>query len=162
MTKGEADPQPSLAAKLDRLFRVVQPPGQDREYTYREVAAGIASGGGRPTSENYLYLLRVGRRDNPGKKLLEALADFFGTDVSYFYDIETTRDREDEMRLRAALHDSSVRQLALRSADLSKKNLKHVIAIIEQVRELEGLPSDARPRVEEWSSERLDEPDETD
>lgn len=162
MTTGGPATPPPLAAKLDHLFRVVRPPGQDREYSYKEVAAGVVAHGGPATSENYLYLLRVGRRDNPGKKLLEALAAFFGTDPTYFFETETTPAGDDEMRLRAALRASSVRQLALRSADLSPKNLESIIAIIEQVRELEKLPSDARPGVEEWSSERADEDAETD
>jgi transcriptional regulator with XRE-family HTH domain len=160
VTTGGPTPPPSLAAKLDHLFRVVRPPGQDREYTYREVVAGIAARGGPPTSENYVYLLRAGRRDNPGKKLLEALAAFFGADPTYFYETEAPPD-DDEMRLRAAVRDSAVRQLALRSADLSPENLKAIIAIIEQVRELEKLPSEARPSVKEWSG-ALDEDDETD
>lgn len=156
----EEAPPPSLAEKLDRLFRVVRPPGEDREYSYREVAAGVAERGGPATSENYLYLLRAGRRDNPGKKLLEALAGFFGTNVSYFYDTTAaTQDLEDELRLLAALRDSSIRQLALRSVDVSKGSLKHIMGIVEQVRELEGLPREARPPVEQWSNEPPDEPE---
>jgi hypothetical protein len=151
------DSVPSLADKLDRLFRIVRPPGEDREYSYREVSAAVAERGGPATSENYLYLLRSGRRDNPGKKLIEALAGFFGTNVAYFYDATMdSQALDDELKLLAALRDSSIRQLALRSFDLSKGNLRHIMGIVEQIREMEGLPGEARPSVEEWSDERPD------
>jgi len=147
----------SLADKLDRLFRVVRPPGQDREYTYKEVAAVIASRGGPATTANYLYLLRSGRRDNPAKKLLEALAQFFGTNVAYFYDTTaSSQDLDEEMRLVVALRDSSIRQLALRSVDLSPGNLSHIMGIVEQVRALEGLPPGAPPPAQAWTGEALD------
>lgn len=152
-------PPPSLADKIDRLFRVVRPAGTDREYTYREVADGVADRGAPPISDNYLYMLRSGRRDNPGKKLLEALAGFFGTSVTYFYDEPGTDELDDELRLVAALRNSSIRELALRSVNLSTGNLRHLLGIVEQVREMERLPERARPRVEEWSEEGPAEPE---
>lgn len=161
MADDDATGAPSLASKLDRLFRVVRPPGQDREYTYKEVAAAIAASGGPPTTANYLYLLRSGRRDNPAKKLLEALARHFHTDVGYFYDTTaSSQELDEEMRLIAALRDSSIRQLALRSVDLSPGNLTHIMGIVEQVRALEGLPPGAPPPAEAWTGEE-DQPDDT-
>ncbi|MEP6462957.1 MAG: XRE family transcriptional regulator [Frankiaceae bacterium] len=158
MSDEDAVPKPSLAEQLDRLFRLVRPVGEAREYSYKEVAGGVTARGAPATSENYIYLLRVGRRDNPGKKLLEALADFFGVDVSYFYSSSSTSQKADaELELIAALRDSSIRQLALRSVDLSKGNLRHLIGIVEQIRGLEGLPSEARPPVETWSSDPPEE-----
>jgi transcriptional regulator with XRE-family HTH domain len=144
---------PTLAAKLDRLFRVVRPPGLDREYTYREAAVGIAEHGGATTA-NYVYLLRSGRRDNPGMKLLESLASFFGVPVTYFYDTQKSeQELEEELQLRAALRDSSIRQLALRSVDLSPANLRHIIGIIERVRELERGPLGSPPPPGAWTGE---------
>lgn len=145
---------PTLAGKLDRLFKVVRPPGQDREYSFKEVAAAITDRGGPATTSNYLYLLRSGRRDNPGKKLLEALAGFFGTNVSYFYDTDaSSKDLDEELRLLAALRDGSIRQLALRSLDLSPRNLSHIMGIVDQVRALEGLPPGAQPPAEAWTGD---------
>lgn len=153
---GDDSTAPTLANKLDRLFRVVRPPGQDREYSYKEVAAGITERGGPATTSNYLYLLRSGRRDNPGKKLLEALAAFFGTNVNYFYDTEaSSTDLDEELRLLAALRDGSIRQLALRSLDLSPSNLSHIMGIVDQVRALEGLPLGAKPPAEAWTGDDL-------
>lgn len=145
---------PTLADKLDRLFKVVRPPGLEREYTFKEVSAALAQRGGPATTPNYLYLLRSGRRDNPGKKLLEALAAFFGTNVSYFYDTTAwSQQLDDEMRLLAALRDGSIRQLALRSLDLSPGNLTHIMGIVDQVRALEGLPAGAQPPAEAWTGD---------
>lgn len=147
-------PPPTFSGKLDRLFKVVRPTGEDREYTYKEVAAAISDRGGPPTTANYLYLLRTGRRDNPGKKLLEALADFFRINVSYFYDTgPASEDLEDDLRLVAALRNSQVRQLALRSLDLSPGNLTHIMGIIDQVRALEGLPRGTPPPPQAWTGE---------
>lgn len=154
MVSDDDEPAPTLAGKLDRLFRVVRPPGQNREYSYKEVAAAITERDGPATTANYLYLLRSGRRDNPGKKLLEALAAFFGTNVNYFYDrAASSNELDEELRLLAALRDSSIRQLALRSLDLSPGNLSHIMGIVDQVRALEGLPSGAPPPAEAWTGD---------
>lgn len=158
----EADPPvppSSFSNKLDRLFRAVRPAGTDREYSYREVAEAVADRGAPAVSESYLYMLRSGRRDNPGMKLIEALADFFGTSVTYFYDDPRAEPRTDEALLVAALRNSSIRELALRSVTLSTGNLRHLLGIVEQVQEMERLPERARPRVEEWSEEGPEEPE---
>jgi len=149
----------SFSDKLDRLFRIVRPAGSNREYSYREVAEGVADRGAPPVSESYLYMLRSGRRDNPGMKLIEALARFFGTSVTYFYDDPGAKVLTDEVLLVAALRNSSIRELALRSVHLSTGNLRHLLGIVEQVQEMERLPERARPRVEEWSEEEHVEPE---
>lgn len=152
-------PPSSFADKLDRLFQIVRPAGTNREYTYREVVEGVADRGAPPISESYLYMLRSGRRDNPGMKLIEALASFFGTSVTYFYDDPETSVLNDEVQLVAALRNSSIRELALRSVNLSTGNLRHLLGIVEQVQEMERLSERARPRVEEWSEEGPEEPE---
>lgn len=150
----EGNPPPTLAEKLDRLFKAVRPPGEDREYTYKEVASAITERGGPSTTANYLYLLRSGRRDNPTKRLLEALADFFRVNVGYFYDTSPkSADLDEDLRLIAALRDSPVRQLALRSLDLSPGHLSAIMGIVEQVRALEGLPPGAEPPAGVWTGE---------
>lgn len=83
-TPEPAPQRDSLAAKLDALFRSRRAAGG--EYTYEEVATGIAARGGPTISASYLYLLRRGVRDNPTKRHLEALAAFFGVPVSHFFD----------------------------------------------------------------------------
>ncbi|WP_309114653.1 helix-turn-helix transcriptional regulator [Saccharothrix sp.] len=86
---------PTLAAKLDLLFRTVTVPVDDaehdrdvaaaggapverrlRRHTYKEVAAAIGS-----TPEYVGYLVK-GDRDNPGISYLRGIADFFGISVA--------------------------------------------------------------------------------
>lgn len=67
----------TLAEKIDKLFRIVLRP--DREcYSHEEVATACREATGESFSTTYLWQLRTGRRDNPTKRHLEALAQFFG------------------------------------------------------------------------------------
>ena len=131
----------SLASKLDRLFRTIHPAGRG-EYTPDEVAAEIRSRGGPTISSTYLYMLRKGERDNPTKKHLEALADFFGVPAGYFFDDATAARVESELDALIALRDSPVREIALRAAGLSAQSLATIREVVERVRQLEGLPDD--------------------
>ena len=152
----EATDAPILAKRLDHLFRTVRHPQAGREYKYNEVSEAIAAAGGPAVSESYLYQMRIGRRDNPHLKLLEGLADFFGTDVAYFTAKEQEIPEDEELRLAALLRDPGVRSIAARSSGVSRRNQSYIAGIIDQVRALEGLSDDAQPPLREW-----DEPLET-
>jgi transcriptional regulator with XRE-family HTH domain len=129
----------TLADKLDRLFKTVRP-RDGGEFTFEEVAEGIRRRGGPTVSATYVWQLRKGLRDNPTKKHLEALADFFGVAPSYFFD-DGAADRIDrELQLLAALRDAGVRRLALRARGLSPESLTTIAGMIERVRQLEGVP----------------------
>ena len=138
MTDPEQPQSRTLADKMDHLFRTVHP-RERGEYSFQEVAGAIASRGGPTISATYLWQLRKGLRDNPTKKHLEALADFFGVSPAYFFDDESTARIEAELDLLSVLRDTSVRQLALRSTGLSSQSLSTVAEVIERVRQLEGL-----------------------
>src|SRR5437762_3572598 len=130
---------PALAGKVDRLFRTIHP--RDRgEYSFEEVAEGLRARGGPTVSATYLWQLRKGLRDNPTKKHLEALADFFGVSPSYFFDEDAAKRIDAELDVLAALRDSPVRQLALRAIGLSPESLATIAEMVERVRQLEGLP----------------------
>jgi transcriptional regulator with XRE-family HTH domain len=135
----------TLAQKLDSLFRTVHPAARG-EYSFEEVARAIQARGGPTISATYLWQLRKGLRDNPTKKHLEALADFFGVSPAYFFDDEVTARIDAELALLATLRDASVRQLALRAAGLSPESLRTIAEMIERVRQLEGLPDPERGR----------------
>lgn len=127
----------SFADKLDRLFRTVHPAGR-REYTYEEVAAGVAAQpGGTTISAQYIWMLRHGKKDNPTKRHIEALAGFFGVPPAYFFDDELTRQVSAELELLAAMRDASVRSLALRSAELSPESRAAIARMIDAARDLE-------------------------
>jgi ESX-1-secreted protein regulator len=135
-------PKPTLADRLERLFRSVHPAGHG-EYTYREVAEAIREAGGPSISPTYLWQLRAGRRLNPSMRQIEAIARFFGVPVTYFSDDEAAARIDAELDFVAALRDASVRQIALRAAGLSPKGLAAIAEIVEQVRRLEGLPDES-------------------
>ena len=134
---GDRDPVPSLAERLDLLFRMMHGPGQP-EPQYQEVADAIAAAGGPTVGGAYLYMLRTGRRTSPRIELLTGLAKYFGVPVSYLLG-DDSDDVGEELRLLLALRDSDVRQLALRSQGLSADSRKAIAAMIEQLRRAEGL-----------------------
>jgi transcriptional regulator with XRE-family HTH domain len=129
----------TLAEKLDRLFKTVRP-HDGGEFSFEEVAEGIRGRGGPTVSATYIWQLRKGLRDNPTKKHLEALADFFGVAPSYFFDDAAAVRIDRELQLLAALRDAGVRRLALRACGLSPESLTTIAGMIERVRQLEGVP----------------------
>lgn len=139
MTDHERSGQGALSEKLNHLFHTIHP--RDRgEYSNEDVAEAIRSRGGPTISATYLWQLRKGLRDNPTKKHLEALADFFGVSPAYFFDDAAAAQIKAELELLAALRDASVRDLALRAFGLSTESLTALAEMIERVRQLEGLP----------------------
>lgn len=135
----------ALAEKVDRLFRVIHPEGRG-SYSLREVARGIADGGGPAMSASFLHQLRTGQRDNPGIKYLQAIADFFGVAPAYFFDNEEGRRADAELSLLESMKDNQVRSVALRASGLSPESLNTIQAFIERAREMEGLDDETRPR----------------
>jgi transcriptional regulator with XRE-family HTH domain len=137
-----ADVEPAerwtLADKIDRLFATVRP--SKGEYTHEEVATAIREAGGPTISATYLWQLRKGHRDNPTKRHLEALSDFFGVSPAYFFDDEAAERIDAELALLTAMRDASVRQVALRASGLSTESLQTIADMVERVRKLEGLP----------------------
>ena len=129
----------TLADKLNRLFQLVRSPSGE-EYTYDEVARSIR-GQDISISHTYVWQLRKGARTNPTKRHLEGLAAFFGVSPAYFFDDQTAEQVETELALLAALRDGSVRQVALRVADLSPASVDTVNELVSRIRQLEGLPA---------------------
>lgn len=140
MPEGERRQGRTLAEKVDHLFRTVHPGSRD-EYSFEEVASTIRGRGGPTISATYLWQLRKGIRDNPTKKHLEALADFFGVAPAYFFDDDVAARIEAELNLLVALRDGPVRQIALRASGLSPDSLTKIAEMVEWVRELERLPN---------------------
>jgi ESX-1-secreted protein regulator len=135
----------SFAARLDHLFRTVHPQGRG-EFSYREVAKAIDDRHGPTTiSASYLNQLRTGVKDNPTKRHIEALAEFFGVPVAYFFDDAATARIDAELELLAALRDTGVRQIAMRAAGLPPQGLESVRQIIELARSVSGLEAGGTP-----------------
>lgn len=124
--------QGTLHARIDHLLATVHPHGRG-PYTYEEVAEGIRAQGGPSISAQYLNQLHRGRRDNPTKQHLEALARFFGVPVAYFFDDVQARHVDEEIALLKVLRDHEVRDLALRAMELGPEARRSVAAIVEEL-----------------------------
>ncbi|GIH70093.1 helix-turn-helix domain-containing protein [Sphaerimonospora thailandensis] len=128
----------SLAEKIDRLFEVVLRPDRE-QYRNEEVASACREATGESFSATYLWQLRNGRRTNPTKRHLEALAQFFQVPPAYFFDDEQSERIAEELELLGALRDNAVRQIALRAVTLSPEGLDTISDVIEAIRRREEL-----------------------
>ncbi|WP_218005265.1 helix-turn-helix domain-containing protein [Actinomadura macra] len=136
---------PPLARKVDYLFRRMHP-DERGPYSLQEAAAAIEELTGEKISHNTLWKLRTGKHDNPTKRVLEALAAFFGVPPSYFFDDEVFRTVEEQIELLTLLRDTGVRGAHLRSfLQLSPEAQQMVGELIESTARLErrARPDDA-------------------
>ncbi|WP_441247911.1 XRE family transcriptional regulator [Kitasatospora sp. McL0602] len=122
----------SLAERIDRLFRIVRRPGGD-SFSNEEVARSCREASGESFSTTYLWQLRTGRRDNPTKRHLEALAQFFEVPPAYFFEDEQGARIAEELTLLGALRDAGVREVALRAVTLSPDGLGTITDMIEAI-----------------------------
>lgn len=122
----------TLADRIDRLFQVVRRPNGE-QHSHEEVARACRESTGETFSAAYLWQLRTGRRDNPTKRHLEALASFFQVPPAYFFDDEQGKVIAEELELLGALRNSAVRDLALRAVTLSEEGLGTVADIVEAI-----------------------------
>ncbi|MFI7243646.1 XRE family transcriptional regulator [Streptomyces qinglanensis] len=131
-------PADAFSERLNRLFEMVHPPDRG-PYTNQEVAALLRERGGPTLSHVYLWQLRTGRRDNPTRRHLEGLAEFFGVPVAYFFDEDTALRVSEELAFVRRMRESGVQRVAARAAGLSPRSMEQVLATIEHIREREGL-----------------------
>ena len=122
--------EPTLADKIDLLFRTVRRP-DGSEYSYEAIAEELRKADGPTVSAAYLWQLRKGNRDNPTKAHLEALASFFGVPASYFFDDQSSEKITEQLETLAKLNELGVQQLAFRSADLSPEAQQQILKAIE-------------------------------
>lgn len=148
MSEQPSDKPDPLARRLDLLFRTRHTAGE-AEPGYQEVADAITAAGGPKVSGAYLYMLRTGRRANPNRELLAALARHFGVPVAYFLDDDqAVDDLTGQLELLVALRDSGAERLALRAHGLSEGSRQVLAAMVEQLRKAEGLADDDQPALE--------------
>lgn len=130
-------PTGSLADKINKLFDALHD-DEGRPRSNDDVADAISRAGTR-ISASYLWLLRTGRRDNPGKNHLEAIAAYFRVPPAYFFDDQIAQEIHAELELLAAMRRAGVHELALRAADLSADSVRAIAAMVEHARRLERL-----------------------
>jgi transcriptional regulator with XRE-family HTH domain len=139
--------------RLNYLFETVRPVGKPR-YSVREVAEAIKRDQGFDISAAYINYICTGERENPGVQQVRALACFFGVPASFLLgDGDQSQIARELDQLRAAvrfkeklqaaddaMNDPCVRVIAMKARGLSPSHLKLVSAMLDQVREIEGLP----------------------
>lgn len=137
MAAAGGDGKLTLAAKIERLFQIVRKP--DRElFTNEDVATACRENTGESFSTTYLWQLRTGRRDNPTKRHLEALANFFDVPVAYFFDDDQGKQIRAGLELLGALRNAEVRNVALRAVTLSPDGLDTVSDLIDVIAKREA------------------------
>lgn len=101
----------TVAARLNRLFDTIRPPGRGPLRNY-EVLKAVRTRG-ITISAPYLSQLRDGSRSHPSLEILRALADVFGVSVAYFTDANSayTRYLEAELCWLETAHDPQVRMI---------------------------------------------------
>ncbi|MFH8370020.1 helix-turn-helix domain-containing protein [Streptomyces sp. NPDC018031] len=135
-----------LADRLNYLFAHMHPPGTP--YTNAHVADEISGGaeyGDVTLTEQYLSMLRNGRRTNPSPDVLRALARFFAVPVGYLLgDLSASQAErvEEEVRFLVAMRDRRVRGIALRAVGLPPEVQDSLTTIISQFRQQMNLPPD--------------------
>jgi transcriptional regulator with XRE-family HTH domain len=126
----------SLAEKIDHLFATIRPPGGG-EFTFEQVAEAISQRGEIKLTPVYVSQLRRGQRTNPTVGVLEELAWFFGVSPAYFFDNKLDSQIEAELALLTAMRNASVREIALRAAELSPESLRNLATLIDHWSQLE-------------------------
>ncbi|WNE94674.1 helix-turn-helix transcriptional regulator [Streptomyces luomodiensis] len=133
-----------LADRLNYLFTTMHPPGAP--YTNAHVAEAISGGdeyGETTLTEQYLSMLRNGKRTNPSPDVLRALAKFFAVPVGYLLgDLSPSQAErvEEEVRFLVAMRDKRVRSIALRAVGLPPEVQDSLTTIISQFRQQMNLP----------------------
>ncbi|UGY91496.1 XRE family transcriptional regulator [Streptomyces gobiensis] len=132
----------TLAEKIDHLFTATLAPGE-KPPSYRKVAAAINESAGESViSSGYLCELRTGVKDNPTKRQLEAIADYFDVSPAFFHDDKVTALMVRQLEVMAGLGSGDISSLAprgVRANGLSAEMLAHVQSVIEDLM-ANGLP----------------------
>lgn len=143
----------SMASRLNFLFETVREAHRGR-YSYREVAEAITRDQGVKIGASYLHAICTGKQDNPGVQQVEAIAKFFGVRKSFLFgdgDVDGVAEQLEHLRTAVeakerlqdiddALSDPVVRIVALKARGLSADHLSLVASVLDQVRQIEGLP----------------------
>jgi transcriptional regulator with XRE-family HTH domain len=127
----------TFAARLNRLFDTVYPPGRG-PHTSAEVIAALKAEG-VTMSAPYLSQLRSGNRTNPSSATMAALANFFRIKSAYFTDDEYYEKLDSELAWMATMRDEGVRRIAVRASGLSTKAQQDIVERVDALRRAEHL-----------------------
>jgi transcriptional regulator with XRE-family HTH domain len=122
----------SVGELVDDLFRTHRK-GDGREYTYQEVSDGVDG----KLDPGYIWKLRKGKIENPGRTALMLLCVFFRVPASYFFP-------ELDDLVPGAEADAQI-QCALRSTRLPadvQNQLQELIKVLRRQHKTEAATSD--------------------
>ncbi|WP_439380189.1 XRE family transcriptional regulator [Amycolatopsis lexingtonensis] len=122
----------SFAERLAHLIATVHPPDR-KPYSYREIATGVADQTGVSMSATHVQQLAVGARKDPKRSHIQALAQFFGVPVTYFFDDEVAGQVDQQVEDVVAWRDTEARNLAQRAMRLSPRDRETVTALLDQL-----------------------------
>jgi transcriptional regulator with XRE-family HTH domain len=127
----------TFAARLNRLFDTVYPPGRG-PHTSAEVIAALKAEG-ITMSAPYLSQLRSGNRTNPSSATMAALANFFRIKSAYFTDDEYYEKLDRELGWLATMRDDGVRRIAVSAVGLSPQAQQDIVDRVRELRRAEHL-----------------------
>lgn len=127
----------TFAARLNRLFEAVYPPGRG-PHTSAEVIAALRAEG-ITMSAPYLSQLRSGNRTNPSTATMAALANFFRIKPAFFTDDEYYEKLDAELAWLAGVREEGIRRIATRAIGLSPGAHDDILARIDELRRKEQL-----------------------
>lgn len=127
-----------FAARLNKLFETVHPPGR-KPHTNAEVANALCADG-HQISKPYISQLRSGQRCNPSDETVAAFAKFFKVKPAYFFNDIYAAKVDHDLDLVSQLQGYGLRRLATRAFDLSEESQALLTALAEKLRAAEGLP----------------------
>jgi transcriptional regulator with XRE-family HTH domain len=127
----------TFAARLNRLFDTVYPPGRGA-HTSAEVIAALKAEG-VTMSAPYLSQLRSGNRTNPSTTTMTALANFFRIRPDFFTDDDYYERLDKELSWLASMRDEGVRRIATRAVGLSPEAHQDIVAKVDELRRKEHL-----------------------
>lgn len=122
----------SFADRLSRLIATVHPPDR-KPYSYREIAQGVEELTGVSMSATHIQQLAVGARRDPKRSHIQALAQFFGVPVTYFFDDEVAKQVDQQVTDVVAWRDTEARAMAQRAMQLSPRDRETVSALMDQL-----------------------------
>ncbi|MGW5442833.1 MULTISPECIES: helix-turn-helix domain-containing protein [Streptomyces violaceusniger group] len=137
-----SEPTRTLADKINKLFQAITDDG--REHSNEHVAQAISKTG-ITISQSYIWQLRKGKKDNPTMRHLQALANFFGVPVAYFFDDAVAGEVDGKLAQMAAeqasvneaFENGDIKLMAMRAGELSDKGRKQVMDLLDVVYRLE-------------------------
>ncbi|MCV7191766.1 transcriptional regulator [Mycolicibacterium brumae] len=128
----------TFAARLNRLFDTVYPPGRG-PHTSAEVIAALKSEG-ITMSAPYLSQLRSGNRTNPSSATITALANFFRIKPGFFTDDAYFEQLDRELTWMSTVRtDDGVRSIATLAIGLPPAAQRELADFAEGLRRREQL-----------------------